>query len=221
MFKTELHCHSKDVSACARVDVDTIINKFTEAGYSSLFLTNHFNGYTYDHLRSESWDDFIDKFLHGYTKLKDAAEGKLNILFGLELRFDDDPNDYLVYGPDERFLRDHPFFYRDHVGSFHKICKEHGFLFIQAHPFRGGMRINQPWDLDGIEVFNGHMGHDSRNDIADMWADKFSLIKTSGTDFHYADVPANAGIFTEYEIKSVDQLIETLKSGSYTLNRIV
>ena len=79
------------------------------------------------------------------------------------------------------------------------------------------MSVTPPDQVDGVEVFNGHKGHDSRNDIANMWADKFNLIKTSGTDFHYADVPTNAGIMTEYEIKDINTLIDTLKSGNYTL----
>ena len=49
------------------------------------------------------------------------------------------------------------------------------------------------------------------------WAEKFGLIKTSGTDFHYNDVPANAGILTEYKITSMDQLVKTLKEGTYQL----
>lgn len=217
MFKTELHCHSKDVSACARVDVETIVRKFTEGGYSSIVLTNHLSTYTYDHIHARDWDDFIDKFVYGYKKLKEYAEGKLNILLGMELRFKNSPNDYLVFGPDEKFLREHPSILDMNVWEFHKLCQENGYLLIQAHPFRNGMTVNAPWDIDGVEVFNGHMGHDSRNDIAEMWANKYSLIKTSGTDLHYTDVPTNAGIKTEYEITSMEQLVSTLKNGTYTL----
>ena len=215
MFKTELHCHSKDASGCARVDVETIVKRFTEGGYTTLVLTNHFGDFTYDYLHAESWDDMIDKYVGAYKKLKDYADGKLNILMGMELRFKQNGNDYLVFGPDEEFLKANPFLYNMKVWEFHKICQEKGYLLIQAHPFRNGMTVNAPWDIDGVEVFNGHMGHDSRNEIADMWADKYSLLKTSGTDFHYADVPTNAGIATECEITSIPQLIETLKSGSY------
>lgn len=34
-------------------------------------------------------------------------------------------------------------------------------LFYQAHPFRNSMKITNPELLDGIEVYNGHPGHDS------------------------------------------------------------
>ena len=217
MFKTELHCHSNDVSACARVDVDTIIKRYTEGGYTSLVLTNHLSIYTYDYIKPTDWNDFIDKFVGGYKKLKEAAGEKLNILFGMELRFKNSCNDYLVFGVTEEFLRANEDLLDMYPEKFHNICKENGYLFIQAHPFRNWMSVTPPDQVDGVEVFNGHKGHDSRNDIANMWADKFNLIKTSGTDFHYADVPTNAGIMTEYEIKDINTLIDTLKSGNYTL----
>ena len=217
MFKTELHCHSKDVSACARVDVETIVKRYTEGGYTSLVLTNHFGDFSYDYLHATDWNSFIDIFVGGYEKLKEYAKGKFNVILGMELRFKGSPNDYLVFGPDEEFLREHPYLYEMKVWDFHKLCREKGYLLIQAHPFRNGMTVTAPWDIDGIEVFNGHMGHDSRNDIAEAWANKYNLIKTSGTDFHYVDVPTNAGIMTECEITSMPQLIEIIKGGSYTL----
>ena len=40
-------------------------------------------------------NDWIDKYLNGYYILKKEAEGKLNILLGMELRFDENINDYL------------------------------------------------------------------------------------------------------------------------------
>lgn len=219
MFKTELHCHSKDVSACAQVSVDDIVNKYTDAGYSTLVLANHFSRWTYEHVKAESWEDWINKFLYGYENLKNAAEGKLNILLGMELRFNENDNDYLVFGVTKEFLLEHSEIFTLDPYKFHGIAKENGLLLVQAHPFRNNMQIIHPDALDGVEVFNGHKGHDSRNDIAMAWADKYSLIKTSGTDFHYNHAPANGGILTDKEITSMSELIEVLKSGDYTLNQ--
>ena len=221
MFKTELHCHSNDISACARVDAQDIIKKFYSAGYSTIVLTNHFSKGTYEHVGANTWDEWIDKFVGAYEKLKEEAKGKLNILFGLELRLNDSDNDYLVFGASEEFLRSIPHVFDLWPEDFHSLASENGCLFIQAHPFRNHSKIKPPSFLDGVEVFNGHFGHDSRNDIAEMWADKYNMIKTSGTDFHYNDSPANGGILTECEITSMDQLIEILKSGSYVLNKDV
>lgn len=219
MFKTELHCHSNDISLCARVNREQIIDTFVNKGYSSLVLTNHLSEGTFEHFCKGDWKAFVDKFYGAYEDLKKDADGKLNILFGAELRFNGSNNDYLVFGMTKEFLYEHPDIFDLHAEKFHNLAKENNMLFVQAHPFRNWMMVIDPRMVDGIEVFNGHFGHDSRNEIANMWAEKFNLIKTSGTDFHYITSPANGGIFTEEEITDMAQLIEILKSGNYTLNR--
>ncbi len=218
MFKTELHCHSKDISLCARVNTQEIIDTFVNKGYSTIVLANHFNGYTMDAICPGDWVGFVDKYYGAYEKLKSDAEGKLNILFGAELRFNQNCNDYLLFGLTKEFLYEHPEIFTLNPEKFHVLAKENGILFIQAHPFRNDMTVTRPNHLDGVEVFNGHFGHDSRNDIATMWAEKYGLIKTSGTDFHYITSPANGGILTENEITEMSQLVEILKSGNYKLN---
>ena len=219
MFKTELHCHSNDISQCARVNTKEIIDTFVNSGYNTLVLTNHLSKYTMDVISPNDWVGFVDKFYGAYEKLKSEAEGKLNILFGAELRFNGSNNDYLVFGLTKEFLYEHPDIFDLHAEKFHNLAKENNMLFIQAHPFRNWMMVIEPKMVDGVEVFNGHFGHDSRNDIADMWAEKFNLIKTSGTDYHYITSPANGGIFTDCEITEMSQLVEILKSGNYKLNR--
>lgn len=219
MFKTELHCHSCQISQCARVSNSDIIEKFTQSGYSTVVLTNHFSRYTMEAVKATDWNDWVDKYVSAYESLKADAAGKLNILFGIELHFDENSNDYLVFGVTEKMLKENVNLFASNPEAFHKITLENGCLFIQAHPFRNGMTVVRPEHLDGVEVFNGHFGHDSRNEIAEMWAEKFDLIKTAGTDFHYMTSPANGGILTECEITSTEQLIEILKSGNYTLNK--
>ena len=220
MFKTELHCHSKSISQCARVSNEEIINKFTEAGYKTLVLANHFTEGTQNaHGCEGDYQAFVTKFLNAYEDLKKDAEGKLNVLLAMELRFNENSNDYLVFGIDEKFLRENENIFNLNPERFSKIARENGVLFIQAHPFRNSMTVIRPDFLDGVEVYNGHKGHDSRNQIANMWAERFNLIKTSGTDFHYDHAPANAGILTDYEIKDMGMLVKTLKEGTYQLIR--
>jgi hypothetical protein len=220
MFKTELHCHCSDISSCARVNAKDIVEKFSGAGYSTLVLTNHFTRNTaFKFVGAATWQEWIEKYVASYENLKKEADGKLNILLGMELSFDSAISDFLVFGITKEFLLKIDNVFSMNTYDFHKIAQENGCLFIQAHPFRYGMTVSDPASLDGIEVFNGHMGHNSNNDIANLWAEKYGLIKTSGTDFHYKDVPANAGIMTENEITSNKQLVEILKSGNYELIR--
>ena len=219
MFYTELHCHSSDVSSCSRINAKELCERYIEAGYNTVTLTNHFNRHTYGFVGANGWEDWIEKYVGAYEKLKKEATGRLNILLGMEICFDGARNDYLVLGITKEFLlslKDKDVFSMS-PADFHPIAKQNGVLFIQAHPFRFGMNVTNPENLDGVEVFNGHKGHNSNNDIANAWAQKYSLIKTSGTDLHYTDFPINAGIITENEIKSEKQLVEILKSGKYSL----
>lgn len=223
MFKTELHCHSAEVSNCASAGAKFIVEKYLEAGYLTIVLTNHFSIHTFKNKRfdhsDDPWNKKVDYFINGYNVMKEAAAGRLNIILGMELRYYSDPNDYLVYGVTEEFLRAHPEMLDSKNKYFAPVIKENGMLLIQAHPFRNGMTITKPEYLDGIEVFNGHIGQESRNDIANLWADKFGFIKTSGTDFHHEYHHPDGGIMTEKPITNAQQLVETLKSGKYELIR--
>lgn len=221
MFKTELHCHSKEVSECAQASAMELVKLYKDAGYSTIVLTNHFANFTYNYLNSRNWQDWIDKYLYGYELLKSEAKGILEVLFAIEIRPIDSPNDYLLYGIGEGLLRESENLYCLSVKQLSNFCRQHGVLMIQAHPFREGMQMTPNWLLDGIEVFNGSIGGhyeaDSHNDRAKSYAQHFKLIKTSGSDLHYPTDKILGGIRTSQKITSVNQLVDILKSGKYTL----
>lgn len=215
-YKTELHCHSKDASGCAHETAEGIAEKYLKAGYTTVFLTNHFSPSSGD---ADNWEAKVEKRYHALELLKQASNGRLNILMGLEFRFVQNSNDYLVYGYDKDFLLSNKDILTVGIKNFTQIAREKGILTIQAHPFRYGMTVVNPDYVDGIEVFNGHPGHNSNNDIAYAWAEKYCKIKTSGTDHHDPDHQPRGGILTDVPITSEQQLIDILKSGSYELIR--
>ncbi len=217
MFKTELHCHSADISGCATVSVTDIVERYTKEGYSSLVLANHFKSGTMAEQNCKSYEEFVERYVLGYEKLKKEAEGKLNILFGVELRFDKNRNDYLLFGATPEFLLSCPSMFTMTPRGFSRYARERGVLFVQAHPFRDDMTVVNPEYLDGVEVFNGHTGHDSRNDIAEAFAEKYSLLQTSGSDYHHTENAVAGGIITDFEIKTMDELVGVIKAGNYDL----
>ncbi|MBQ8725505.1 MAG: hypothetical protein IJY84_00180 [Clostridia bacterium] len=217
MFKTELHCHSNDASPCSTESVESLTKIYSQAGYDTMILTNHFSKPVYDHYGMKSIGEYVDFFMSAVKKMQDAAQGKFTVLVGAEIRFNDSCNDYLCFGMTEEFMRLNEGIFDLSPFEFHEICKQNGWLFIQAHPFRNGMTVVNPAYLDGVEVYNGHIGHASRNFIAESWANEYGLIKTSGTDLHYEYVPATGGILTEEKITSISQLISVLKNGNYQL----
>ena len=222
-FKTELHLHSAPVSACAKSYPEEIVQEYLDHGYHTVVLTNHFSRFTFKNKRMGDlsdlpWEEKVDYYMKGYHELKKAAEGKLNVLFGCELRSNIDENDYLIYGLDEAFLRRMVGFYDMPTAEVSAKIREAGFLFLQAHPFRDAMQMVNPSLLDGIEVFNGNPSQDSRNDIARIWAERFGLIGTSGSDYHRTVEGAFAGgILTDEPITSNEQLLEILRSGNFEM----
>jgi hypothetical protein len=218
MFKTELHAHSSEVSFCSSVSARDVAEKYIGAGYSTVVLSNHFE-YSTMSRREESYSDFVLRHAAACDALRDAALGRLNVIFGAELRFRSAINDYLLYGATPEFLLAHPDVFDMTPSEFSTIARDAGVLFVQAHPFRNGMVVINPAYLDGVEIFNGSPGHNSRNDVAEMWAKKHSLIPTSGSDFHHVHDTPNAGILTECEIKTAAELVSILRDGKYELIR--
>ena len=221
-YITELHCHSGEVSNCASATAQEIIDAYCAAGYTSLVLTNHFSRYTFAGTRGkftgdpENHDERVDFFMSGYQKMKALAGDRLNILFGLELRSNRDGNDYLIYGVDEDFLRDRPNIMDTSMAALHEDINAAGGLLFKAHPFRNSEKICPPETLDGIEVFNGNV-HDSRNDIALLWAKRYGLLMSSGSDFHSSGNNISGGIITDIPITNEKQLVNILKAQNLDL----
>lgn len=215
-YKTELHCHSRDGSGCANESAEGIVKKYLDAGYTTIALTNHFGPFWNPEAR-EWWIGEVAEKYDAYDKLVKAAEGKLNILFGLECYFIDNRNDYLVFGFDREYLENlDPALTKD-LRSFAEDAHKRGMFIIQAHPFRQQMTMKRPDFVDAIEVYNGHLGHDNHNFLAEAFADHYGKRKTSGSDHHDTDHMPRGGIMTDEPITSVEQLIEVLRSGNYEL----
>ena len=213
MFKTELHLHSHEVSACCDLATEEIAKRYVAAGYTTVVVTDHFTPYF---CREEGlWEDRITHFLSGYRAFAEVLDGLVHVLFGFELRFDGYANDYLVYGLGADFLRgarDLPFVSR------REACErihEAGGLIYQAHPFRDRITVMDPVGLDGIEVLNAHNGHDSRNELAFAFAKHHGLPGIAGSDFHHDFNRPSAGIITTDPITTEAELVNILRAGTY------
>ena len=125
-------------------------------------------------------------------------------------------NDYLIYGVEEDWLRQQKNML---LWSEKKVCEEmhkQGYLVYQAHPYRPLIYRCDPQYIDGIEVFNGHTDA-HRNEKALQWAKACGKPMSSGSDTHYEkDIPCG-GIETLRPIRTNADLLQTLRSGKYTL----
>lgn len=222
-YKTELHCHSRTVSQCASITPAEIVEKYLARGYTTVVLVDHLSPSTFDGKRyqgGKDWQEQIDYYMNGYHALCRAAAGKLHILQGCELRVDGSLSDFLVYGMTEEYMRATPTLIDPKpVKEMCAPLREAGFLVYQAHPFRNNMSITNPKYLDGVEVYNAHPRHDSRNDLAELWAKRYGMREISGSDVHDPCDEAGGGILTEAPITTVAELLATLRGGNYTLLR--
>ena len=216
-FKTELHAHTSEVSPCGHVTAPEVAERFIAEGYTSLVITNHYCDYVIDPLKG-TWREKMDYYLYPYHLMRESAGNRLNVILGCELRFEGSINDYLIYGITEDFLRENPELHKMSLRSFAPLARENGMLVVQAHPFRNGMVVVNPEHLDGMETFNGTPTYDGRNLIADAWAKRYNLLRTSGSDFHNPDQYGTGGILTNAAIRTGEELVAVLKSGNYTLH---
>jgi len=216
-FKTELHLHSRDASPCSNAPAKVVADKYVDAGYRTIVVTNHFSRMYMDAYDCTDWKSYIDLFVGAWEKVKYYAGDRLNVLLGAEFRYDGCENDYLVYGLTPKYLYDHPELLTG--GAIRNLPKlrEDGMMVFQAHPFRINMKIVLPDILDGYEAFNGHVGHQSSNDITYHWATKLGKPIISGSDHHKIDQPPTGGIITESEITTNEELIAVLRKGGYLL----
>ncbi len=224
MIKFELHAHTKENDICANMTADEIVKAYKGAGYDGIVITNHFFDLSLEWYKDElagcDHRGVIDYYLKGYRKAKATGDAiGMTVLMGLELRFDGTINDYLVYGVDEDFLYKSPLLNTLNLDSFLEILPPDAILY-QAHPFRNGMTVTDPKKLYGIEVFNGGTSED-RNEMAELWAEKFELNKISGSDFHGIQHLARGGVIFQNNIRDSKQLVTQLKAGRYSLIKTV
>ncbi len=213
----ETHLHTSEVSPCGKIPAAESVKLYSENGYNGIIVTDHFHAERYKKLGCSSWGDYIDCFLEGYRNALAAAPESFNVMLGMEIRFPENDNDYLVYGFCEDFLYSNPFMFDSEPKFFREFAENNNLLFFQAHPFRNNMQVVAPKYLHGIEIANYNRRHDSRNDIANAWAEKFSLLKLSGSDFHEMEDLALGGIYSESLIKNIDEFVALIKSKNYTL----
>lgn len=217
MFKTELHIHTSPVSKCARTSPEDMVEDFIENGYSTIVITNHFSPTLTDIIlkKQTTHEQTVEFFLSDYERAKKAANGRLNVLLGMEYRNRHNLNDYLVYGIDEEFLYQAKGCLEMDIKEASALFHEKGALIYQAHPFRDTMTVTSPKYLDGIEGGNFCTTHDSRNDIAMVWAEKFNMNTVYGSDYHSKAYMRGAGILTDFEIKDNNRLLEVLRTMNF------
>lgn len=222
MYKYELHAHTSDCDRDAYISAGQLVHLYKDAGYDGMVITDHYIERFYtlwfpEEVKGLTHEQQVTRWLKGFLAAREEGEKiGFTVLPGAEVRFDDYPNDYLLYGLHEDFFYTVPRLNElKNVDELLALMPE-GVCVVHAHPFRDGMAVADPKGLFGIEVYNG--GTDEfRNDLAKQFASHYGLAMTSGSDTHDSDRLGKGGIMTERRIRTPEDLVEVLRSGKYTL----
>lgn len=213
MYLYDVHVHTSETSQCGKVDAKTAVHMYKNAGYHGLVITDHFHG-DYFNTLAGSWKDRVNEYLRGYRiALQEGEKIGINVILGIELRFEENYNDYLIYGIDEDFLYENEYLYKMNIKKFHEYIHGTSIMIYQAHPFRAAVFPEKPEHLDGIEVYNGNPRHESHNEKAVEYAKKHNLKMISGSDFHQAGDLARGGIVLTAAPKDSMELAKMLAGG--------
>lgn len=214
MYKFDMHVHTAETSQCGNIEAVEVVRLYKNAGYTGIVITDHYYKDYFGMFPELSWGQKIDHFLSGYHKAREEGDNVgLTVLLGMEIRFTENENDYLIYGLDEVFLKENPELYKLSLKDFKALMERENMLVFQAHPFRPRMVRANPALLDGVEVYNGNARHDSKNDLTYSFAQQNNLMMVSGSDFHEYEDLARGGIIIPENVSSQKQLIEVLKKG--------
>jgi predicted metal-dependent phosphoesterase TrpH len=207
----ETHCHTREVSPCSRIPAAEIVRLYHEKGYAGVFITDHFTSVVFeDPKRSgRKWEEQVDLYLAGYKAAK--AEGDrlgIRVFLGLEVQPASTPFDFLVYGVDEAFIKEKGPFYKLETRDFYHLMHINGKLVFQAHPYRYGLEPEEPKYIHGVEIFNAHPRHQSRNNLALKYAFDHNLWTIAGSDVHQAGDIARSGVMLPESVDSESAFVD-------------
>lgn len=196
-FKYETHLHTSQASACGSSKGEEYIKVYYDAGYSGIFVTDHFFGGNTAVPRDLDWKSKINIYCSGFENALKAAkqfndknnltgtEKEFRVFFGIEQSFNGD--DYLLYGLDKEYLYKHPEVETmNHYELFNAINMAGG-LMVQAHPFRLRDYVKaihlHPREVHAVEIYNaGNLTPE--NELAALYAKQYNFSVTSGSDIH-------------------------------------
>ncbi len=216
MYKYETHLHTFPVSRCASADVKEALEFYKSIGYDGVFITNHFLDGNINIEKEKPYEEKIEFYFSDFEKGVEIGKAiGIKVFLGVELSYKG--TDFLIYGLDKEWFLAHPEIINMQKSDELALMMESGALIIQAHPFREASYINHirlfPRNVHGVEVVNASRTAEENN-MADIYAERYGLIKFAGSDNHSASKQKRlAGICCEKPIYSVEDFIHQIKDN--------
>lgn len=211
MYLYETHLHTAPVSKCGKVGVRENLEFYKSAGYTGVFITNHFIDGNINIDKALPYEELIEFYCSDYEEaVKIGKELGISVFFGMESSYRG--TDFLIYGLDKAWLLRHPEIRDMKKSEQLKFFMDEGALVIQAHPFLEASYIDHirlyPRCIHGVEVFNACRS-DFQNDMAKHYADAYNLIHFAGTDNHHGGAKTvYSGMQTAIPVQNEQHFVE-------------
>lgn len=217
MYKYEMHCHTTEGSACGNISAEKMADFYKKAGYTGIFITDHFfNGNTAVP-RNLPWTIKVELFCKGYENAKKRGEQiGLDVFFGFEYSYHG--TDFIAHGLEKDWLLKHKDCDKLSIPDFCKLVRKSGGYIVQAHPFREADYIDMirllPRHVDAVEVFNGG-NSDFQNYMANLYAEKYGIYKFCGTDNHHGFRDFLTALEVPEKILGIGDIMKFVREGNY------
>lgn len=223
MYKTETHLHVSEISRCAKLNAEQMMQHYAEAGYHTVFVSDHYYAEFFEECEKESWEEKVHCFFLGYRNAVQAGKKLgITVLPSVELCFRDAPNHYLVYGDIERFLAKYPRLWEVSIEEFVPMARCEEMLVIQAHPHRDGHCYPTPEYVDGFETYNSNPRHEDYSEQSERVrlereASGAVCYGIGGSDAHRPEDVGGSGILSAEPVETVEDFLRLVKNGGYEI----
>ena len=215
MYLYETHLHTFPISACGKASVRESLEYYKSAGYSGVFMTDHFIDANFDKsARDLPYDERIKHYFSAYEEGKIIGEEiGISVFPGFEMG--EHWTHFLVYGIDMDWCLAHPDMDKMGKCELLTLMLEDGAFIVHAHPFRDvkeAIRL-YPKHVQGVEIFNSSRS-DFENMLAAQYCKNYGLIPFAGSDNHTAGKKEKfGGIATERPIADIKDFTALALSG--------
>ncbi len=210
----DTHVHSAGISLCSSLSVEELADIKKSRGYDGVILTNHCQAW-YESVKDlKKWaEDFLAEYERGKRR---ADKIGLKMFLGIEVTVTvPEYADYLLYGATEEFIKKTAGLCFGSQSDMYRACRDYGVFMVQAHPFRGKIRPQDPAYLDGIEI-NCQPADVVLADKSAEFAKENGLTVTCGTDFHHSAMKDYGGMIVPDGINSAESFADYLRKTDYT-----
>ncbi len=205
----DLHAHSSGISKCCLIPAPEVVQAAKEVGLDGIVLTNHYHKpYITDGDCSGFAERYLEEYQYAYESGKTLG---VKVFFGIEVSMEKhDMAHLLIYGVDEKFVREHPALFNYTQQELYALVKEAGGALVQAHPFRGHDGLLDVRYLDGVEASCHPLYEGTFLERVTDVAHNAGIILTCGGDYHADTYRPHCGVYLPDSIESGKELAEYL-----------